>query len=286
MCDGGTQKRMRFVKEKALGDGKCAGPWSKERLQRKKCNMHRCVVKKAKAKVMQCKAKMDVVMLLDGSASLGTKGWKAELEAADMFISGFNRKDKKNVKAKLAVILFSGPRTHKGVAPCVGNSKNPPGLEKCGIKIVSHFTKDLDKVAKKVSELEWPKGSTLTSLALATAKDELMMGRKNAAKIAVGFTDGRPYSYRKTWFAARDLRKSARLTWVAITKRAPLKFIKRIATRSWKENVVVAKTYKVLQKASTVTHVIADICPPPKPKFNFWGTRRRKGKKSKKFLFF
>jgi len=264
VCDGGTQKRQRHVELKALGDGKCWGPWSKKRLEHKKCNMHRCVVK-AKKKVMQCKAKLDVIMLLDGSASLGSKGWKAELEAADMFISAFNRKDKKKVKAKLAVILFSGPRTHKGVKPCVGSSGKPPGLKKCGIDIVTHFTKDLDKVAKKVSELEWPKGSTLTSLALATAKDLFMNGRKNAEKVVVGFTDGRPYSYRKTWFAARDLRKSARLAWVAITKRAPLKFIKLISTRRWQENLVLATSYKKLMKAETVTHVIADICPPPPP---------------------
>merc|ERR1719327_2496281 len=142
--------------------------------------------------------------------------------------------------------------------------------------MVSHFTKDLKKVNNLITGLDWPKGSTLTSLALATAKDELPLGRPTAGKVVVGFTDGRPYSYRKTWYAARELRKSPRLLWVAITKRAPLKFIKRISTRSWKENVVVATTYKVLQKASTVTHVIADICPPPKPKpFSLYGRRRK-----------
>merc|ERR1719171_1419294 len=156
-------------------------------------------------------------------------------------------------------------------------------MEACGIKIVSYLTKDIDKVAKKVSELEWPKGSTLTSLALATAKDVLMQGRKNAKHLVVGFTDGRPYSYRKTYFAAMDLRKTARLTWVAITANAPLKFIKLISTMRWQENLVLAEDYKKLQKAETMTHVIADICPPP-PELNWKQKIELEKKKLKKMM--
>ena len=39
---------------------------------------------------------------------------------------------------------------------------------------------------------------TLTSLALATAKAELALGRKDSKSIVVVITDGRPLSYRGT----------------------------------------------------------------------------------------
>merc|ERR1719263_860220 len=45
-CDGGTQKRVKFVHKPAQGDGKCPGAWSKGRLQYKKCNMRRCALAK------------------------------------------------------------------------------------------------------------------------------------------------------------------------------------------------------------------------------------------------
>jgi hypothetical protein len=43
-CDGGTQKRQKFIKEQAEGEGKCPGKWSSKRLQYKECNMNRCTL--------------------------------------------------------------------------------------------------------------------------------------------------------------------------------------------------------------------------------------------------
>jgi len=57
------------------------------------------------------------------------------------------------------------------------------------------------------------------------------------------------------------VRKSARLVWVAITKYAPLKYIKQWATRRWQENVVVVKTFKDLEKPDPINQVVANICP-------------------------
>merc|ERR1719482_1171942 len=165
-------------------------------------------------------------------------------------------------KSNMAVILYSGPRTWGGVFKCFGKNKKKVDRDKvCGIKMVTHFTKDLKKVKELVTGLTWPKGSTLTSLALVTAKAELALGRKNAHSNVIVFTDGRPLSYRKTEMAAASLRKSARLVWVPVTKYAPLAKIKKWATRRWQENVVVVKSFADLQDNSVVDHVIANICP-------------------------
>jgi hypothetical protein len=107
----------------------------------------------------------------------------------------------------------------------------------------------------------------LTSLALMTAKAEMMNGRKGAPPVVVTFTDGRPLSYGKTYIASKMLRKVARLVWVPITRFAPLKFIKMCATRRWQENVIPVKDFKKLsdQAVEVVTHIVADMCPDEKP---------------------
>jgi len=203
-------------------------------------------------------------MLIDGSGSLGKKGWTATMEAVQTFVDAFADSGKANI----ATILFSGPRTWSGVKKCVAKSSEPVDMEAdCKIKTVHHFTEDMKEVKQKIAGLEWPQGSTLTSLALMTAKAELSQGRKTAPPVVVVFTDGRPLSYEKTFIASKMLRKAARLVWVPITRFAPLKFIKWCATRRWQENIVPVKDFEKLekQKVEVVTHIIADICPALKP---------------------
>merc|ERR1719401_644472 len=257
-CDGGTKKRQKFIKKEAEGEGKCADAWSLKRLQYEKCNMHRCPVPKGRL-VLECNRTMDIVLLIDGSGSLGKKGWAAEIKAANMFVDAFSGV---GGKANMAVILYSGPRTWGGVYKCFAKNKKKVDQEKvCGIKMVTHFTDDLKKVKNLINGLNWPKGSTLTSLALLTAKAELALGRKQAHSNVILFTDGRPLSYRKTELASRIVRKMARLVWVPVTKYAPLKYVKKWATRRWEENVVVVKTFSDLEKPDPINKIVANICP-------------------------
>merc|ERR1719247_2253533 len=260
-CDGGTKKRQKFIKVEPLGAGECADEWSVKRLQYKKCNMVRCKVPD-EAKPLACNRSLDVMLMLDGSGSLGKEGWAEEIEAAQMFVDAFTDSGKGN----MAIILFSGPRTWGGVEKCTGPNSGDVDPEKCGIKMVTHFTEDMKKVKNLITGLEWPQGSTLTSLALMTAKAELALGRKDSKAVVVVITDGRPLSFRNTALASKALRKSARLVWVPVTKFAPLKQIKSWATRRWQENVVLVREKEDLGKAETVTHIIADICPKEFPK--------------------
>jgi len=257
-CDGGTRKRTKFVKVQPEGEGHCPGQWSSKRLQYKACNMKRCKIDPGK-EVMSCNNTLDVVFLIDGSGSLGKRGWDAEIIAAKKFVDAFSST---GAKAQMALILYSGPRTWGGVGKCTGKNGGKVDMEKtCKIKTITHFTKDMKKVKELIGGLSWPSGSTLTSLALQTAKAELALGRKEAKSIVVVITDGRPLSYRNTWLAAKNVRKSARLVWVPVTRYAPLKSIKSWATRRWQENVVQVKTFKDLEKPDMVNHVIANICP-------------------------
>jgi len=263
-CDGGTAKRQKFVKDAAKGAGKCPDAWDPERLEYKKCAMNRCKLPVADMPLL-CNRSLDVVLLVDGSGSLGKTGWKNEIQAAQFFVDAFTKSD----KARLAVILYSGPRTWSGVKKCTGNSAKKVEPEKCGIKTVTHFTNDFKKIKTLLAGLEFPKGSTLTSLALMTAKAELPLGRKNSVGNVIVFTDGRPLSYRKTEIASKEVRKVARLVWVPIAKNAPLKHIKEWATRRWQENVVSVPSFKALGKPDVITHIIANICPDEEPKVEF-----------------
>merc|ERR1719213_786619 len=139
----------------------------------------------------------------------------------------------------------------------------------CGIKMVTHFTKDLKKVKLLITEQKWPQGSTLTSLALLAAKTELGLGRKDAHANVIVFTDGRPLSIRKTGQASHIIRKAARLIWVPVTRNAPLKNIKEWATRRWQENTVVVKSFKDLESPVVITRIVANICPKNDPKLKF-----------------
>jgi hypothetical protein len=258
-CDGGTKKRQKFVKSEAEGAGKCAGEWSSKRLEYKNCNMKRCGPQTCK------NATMDVILLIDGSGSLGSKGWAAEITAAKAFVKAFSG----NKNVHMAVTLFSGPSTWGGVFKCMGKQKKAVKPSFCKITTVTHFTDDLKKVIQKIDGLTWPKGSTLTSLALLNAKAELALGRKDAQSVTIVFTDGRPLSYRKTGMAAHQLRKSSRLVWVPITKYAPLKKIKKWATRRWQENVVKVDTFGELKKPDVINHILANICPKKRSHVRF-----------------
>jgi hypothetical protein len=255
-CDGGTMKRSRFVRSEPLGEGKCPDLWSNKRLEYSHCNMQGCVLDKTSA-VLKCKSMLDVIILLDGSSSLGTDGWVAEINAAKTLVGALN------TDVRVAVILYSGPSTWGGVKQCT-MSHGGPAVDReatCKIKIVTHFTDDLTKVTTDLASLHYPHGSTLTSLALLTAKTELSLGRADAKSVVVAFTDGHPLSFKQTGIAARSLRKAARLIWVPVTKHAPLAQIKQWATRRWQENVVTVDKFDDLETPDVVTHIIADICP-------------------------
>merc|ERR1719428_1583808 len=222
-CDGGTQKRQKFIKKVAEGAGECAGAWSTKRLQYKSCNMKRCKLALG-APMLTCNKTLDIVLLIDGSGSLGQKGWDAEIKAAKMFVDAFSST---GANSNMAVVLYSGPRTWGGVFKCFARNTKKVDRERiCGVKMVTHFTNDLKKVKTLITGLTWPRGSTLTSLALLTAKAELALGRKNAQSNVIVFTDGRPLSFRKTEIASKQVRKAARLVWVPVTKYAPLNQIK------------------------------------------------------------
>jgi hypothetical protein len=273
-CDGGTMGRVRHVAVSARGQGECPSAKSSKRSQYLGCNNQACpTVFSSTLQTMQCEAKFDVVILLDGSGSLRQAGFDAVKAAGAMLAEAFKGvgDDAKTVvqtKSRVAALLFSGPRTWRNYYnKCVkipDKGVEPPNMDTvCGLKWVSHFTSKNTEVATKIKALDFPSASTFTAGALALASAELKFGRSDAQQIVIVITDGRPLSVGKTGQMARKLarRKNTRLMWVPVTRYAPRNRIRRWASRPARDNVIVIDNFKDLEDPKTVTDIIAGACP-------------------------
>jgi len=139
----------------------------------------------------------------------------------------------------------------RGVQKCFHGykGKDPDYLKNaCRVNVVTSMNSNVADVRRAVGALTYPKGSTLTSVALLTAHNELSMGREDAHSIVVTFTDGKPLMSRNVDFAANRLRQKARLLWVAVSRAAPLANIKHWATRRFEENLIVVKDFDDLKE--------------------------------------
>merc|ERR1719440_178964 len=102
----------------------------------------------AGAQTLTCKEKLDIVILLDGSGSLGQRGWDSEIKAAKTFVSAF---EGTGADTQIAVVLYSGPSTWKCVYKCFGKNKNSVNMEtECKIKSVNHFSHDLASIKTEI----------------------------------------------------------------------------------------------------------------------------------------
>jgi hypothetical protein len=217
-------------------------------------------------KVMKCNQSMDIIMVIDGTPKSGKKGFADEIKGATKFVDAFKGKGL-TAKPQFALIHYTGPRTWSGVSKCTGMSTAKVDMEKvCKITLVQHFTGDLKKFKSKLEGLTFQPGSKLLSLGLMTTGSEFALGDKNHRTVVIVFIDGNPLSFRKVLLASRKVRKAARLVWVVVKKFSPLASVKTWASRRWQENIVVVPEAKRLKRASTGTHIVANICPRKFPK--------------------
>merc|ERR1719436_939927 len=134
---------MKYIKSKPEGEGACPSAWSVKRLNFKPCNTEVCTVTPA-AMAKHCTTPQDIVLLIDGSGSLGQAGWDAEIKAAKTFVESFKAA---SVNAAMSVIVYSGPSFWWGVWYCIySKGKSPPLLKWCKINKVLDFSTNMDTV--------------------------------------------------------------------------------------------------------------------------------------------
>merc|ERR1719198_384693 len=174
-CDEGTTERTKTIAEQAVGDGFCPDRYSEERHQEEPCNSFPCE-KSADFPTLRCESTVDVILIIDGSGSLGQTGWDASVKAGAMLARAFGGG---NADVRLAVLLFS-----------------------YYTEWVTHFTSDTEAAAVAIENMNWPRSITYTANALNMARSELSLGRADAQSVVILITDGRPMSTRKTRRAA------------------------------------------------------------------------------------
>jgi len=262
-CDGGTQERNRHVSKRAVGNGECPSQVGPKRQQFEACNMNRCMpMFQAGLTTLACNAKLDILLLLDGSGSLGQAGFDAVKKAGNLLALAFGG------DAKVASLMFSGPRTWKSYRSCITMPKKglsaPNIATTCGLVWVDHFGSEHAKVATDIDALTWPKGGTFTSGALAVASAELTAGRPDARTIVMMITDGMPMSRGKTLQQAKLLRvKVDRFMVLPVGPNIQLEYIKSLVLAPVHDNVLVIKNFDDLKKPETVSDIVASVCPTP-----------------------
>jgi hypothetical protein len=261
-CDGGSQSRARIVVEAEVGAGKCASDDSPERFQERFCNGFGCPKVKGLAEPIKCVQPIDIILLLDGSSSIQEDGWEKTKTFAKKFLGSF---EGEGTDPNVAIILFSGPKTWSAYQQCVGEISPSTNMEEtCGIKIVQYFTGDMEALKTTIDGLDWPSGTTLTSVALETAKSMITLSRPGVKTVVVTVTDGEPLSAKKTSKAAKKLKKNAQLLMVPVSGKGlteeGVDLIADMASTPKDSNVVEVGDFAVLDDTTTIDHIIADSC--------------------------
>jgi len=134
--------------------------------------------------------------------------------------------------------------------------------EECGISWASHFTNDTAAVRKAAAALQWPGRTTLTSLALAEANNELIQGRDGVKSVVVVITDGKPMSPLRTGVAAAELKKGARLVWMPVGQgvKSSIGDMKHWASVPWQDNVLEIDTFSALDTPRTINKMVSQFC--------------------------
>jgi len=262
-CGGGSFKRTKDVLVAARGTGTCAEPDDEPlRLNFEPCNDFECKrLLPENRSIVQCQSKVDLIVLLDGSGSLGRYGWKKSKAMALKLVQ--NLKGGSDM-VKVSLQLFSGPRTWEAYEKCTDELKEGETLdlkEDCGIQWISHFENDMGKLATDVKTLSWPASTTLTSVALGQAETELMNSRDDANSVVIVITDGKPMNEVSTTDAAKKLQEKARVIWVPVGGGAPTGLISQLASKPIADHVVKISSFEKMTRPRFLNKIITDACP-------------------------
>jgi uncharacterized protein YegL len=227
-CGGGERLRFKDVWKEAGPTGHCPDPHDPERMQANPCNTFTCPPD------LLCSDKMDMVVLMDGSGSLGQDGFDA--------IKAF-------VASLLKRISF-GPSAAKGGAVLFSSSDT----------LLSPMTEDGAHLITQVEGAVWPYGSTDTTSALATADYMLHnAGRSEVSRddsFVLLITDGPPDNMQNAIAAAGKLHSRARVIVLAVGSGVDPYAMSEIATDS-SEVIEIADTSEL---PHWVDFVMGHVC--------------------------
>jgi hypothetical protein len=259
-CGGGFEERSRKVLEPASGLGKCDAEDSEYRLQYRRCNLDEC--KPKTAPYLKCASKVDVILLLDSSGSLGKKGWDAVKKAGADIVAAMDPDANDGNGAQVAVLAYSGPKDMTAYDKCTGKGSTAVDMvADCKMVWVSHFSTGTKAVSAAIGSMKWLKGSTMTSQALASAEAELVYGRSDAKQVVIVVADRLPMLPRKTDEVAASLRQKAEVIWAVAAGPTELPRFASWASRPVADNIIYMHDIGDVAKNTTINRIIASTCP-------------------------
>merc|ERR1719335_848428 len=198
------------------------------RFEQKPCNDFKCDNNVA------CDSKVDLLLLLDGSGSVRSRGFKKEKKFAEDLLSRMSIGED---GAKAGYIKFSKK-----------------------IEIGSQMSFDETTLLADIDAEKFPARTTNTAEALSTALDVLSGGgRATAQSVVFVITDGMPNDVEATAMMAEKVKKQARLVFVAVGKNLDMDALYSWASFPPEMNVLTAPKFKKLKQY--VGEFMADICP-------------------------
>jgi len=262
VCGGGRQMRFKHVKVHEFGDnGKCPEFHDPERFQWKMCNTHACEYDDRYP--MTCESKLDVVIALDASGSMGSAGWSAVKKATSNVVAAMGS------GVKVGAVAFSSSYSYFEMRWCMGwdtpwwwKDFYFKGHSECGIKWVHHMTEDATAVKQAVDSASADFHGTLTNIAIDKAGVELNNhGRGYAQSILIVFTDGYPESREKTRESSAAFKDTGRIIYVPVGNFASDEYFQEVASYPWQDNLVNVDDFKALAARSTLDRLMPNFCP-------------------------
>lgn len=241
----------RGVDIPAKGRGYCPEALSPLRYKEIDCNMFACGL------APHCASTVDVIILLDGSGSLGQTGWDQSKETAKKLVEAYSGG---GGDVHLGVLLFSGPQYYSLVGPCMTGQADMQN--DCKMTWVQHLTGNLSGTTSLLDDMQWPQGSTFTSQALGLADSELLAyGRQNASKVIISITDGMPYSTRATTQESFRVRSdAARLVWVIVNDNGLTAMASVWASMPTRDNVIAVDGFDSLASQDNINNIVVRTC--------------------------
>jgi hypothetical protein len=103
-CGKGYQEKFRSVYRVLRAGGKCAKPRHSSRYNRRNCNMHQCFGDE------KCMANLDLLVAVDGSGSVGQKGFKAAKDFSKRIINRLVPRAYGRAAVKVAFLVYGNGR--------------------------------------------------------------------------------------------------------------------------------------------------------------------------------
>jgi len=233
-CDWGYKLRFRGVEEEAGPQGSCPEPHEWDRLQAEWCAEFYCPPD------LQCKQKMDLAIMVDGSGSVewDPGGWEAEKKFTHQLLDALAFGE--DAGAKAGIVLFSWEA-----------------------ELIKELTADKAALEAAVDSMSWPGWNTDTAAGLAMAGTVLQNGgRPDVSKeqtVAFLITDGNPNDMTATDSAAETLKERARLIVVPVGGYVDYAAVERWASWPSEENVLHAEDFS--QLTTMLSTALSNLCP-------------------------